>query len=38
MLTMTGDVLLRYYDVRSTMESYYNQAKTALEDAGVVLG
>ena len=34
----TGDVLLRYYDVRSTMESYYNQAKTALEDAGVVLG
>jgi predicted small lipoprotein YifL len=33
----TGDVLLRYYDVRSTMESYYNQAKAALEDAGVTL-
>ncbi len=34
----TGDVLLRYYDVRATMESYYNTAKKALEDAGVVLG
>ncbi len=33
----TGDVLLRYNDVRSTMESYYQQAKAALEDAGVTL-
>lgn len=33
----TADVLLRYYDARSSMESYYNTAKAALEDAGVVL-
>ncbi len=33
----TGDVLLRYYDVRSTNESYYNQAKAALADAGITI-
>lgn len=33
----TADVLLRYYDARSSMESYYNTAKAALEDAGVTV-
>ena len=33
----TADIVLRYYDARSTMESYYNAAKAALADAGVVI-
>ncbi len=33
----TADVLLRYQDARSAMESYMNTAKAALADAGVTL-